>query len=808
MKLKRFETDNFAGITNKEISFKDGLNVILGANEAGKSTLIEAIFATIFKDAKLRMNLGADKEFKERFMPYPDGDYINGRLEFESDGQNYKLEKEWGDTHSTVLELSDGKIFKNSNKIEGILKELFTFGQATYGNIVFARQRDVKEAVERIISDKSITNTVSLFLRKAVMELEGISVERLRNKIDEEINNLTKRWDLSNNRPENPNRDIHNPFKVGYGKIYAAYLMMAGNELKMKKAEEIEGKFEEISSELKELEKNREILMLEIDKMAKLEDDIFKRGSLEPEIKRLEEKSAALKKINSQWPLKEDELKRKRRELEELDKLIESLKKEKLEARKKLDIEKDRTLLKRIEKLKEKIEKKKEEQNKVQKFKPELISKIESLDSITKKNEAFLQASTLIAKINKAEDKVLITRGVEDRETVSPGDEVKANAYLHLEIEDKYDIEIQSEGINFKELKVEYQESKSKLNKILVDLKVDNISAAKLAREKYINIENEIRNYKEQIENLLDGRVYSTLKEKTESLASIETVRSLDEIEDELEEKNKDRADLIAAGRSLRDQVKNWQEEYSEADNLLDKLVEIKVELKDYKKQLSELVELPEKFENADEFKKHLNSLRDNKEKLDEISRKKREELLNITAELPDVSYEELEILEKEYKRKYQSLVKRANDLLKTKEVVEEKLEELDRNTFTPLLKSFNKYLYILTTGNYQLGEIHEDFQIEIKDSDKKGLPVNISFLSYGTYDGVALAFRFALIEQLFGKDSFIILDDCLVNLDPERKNEAIKLINKFALDYQLVFTTCNPETARELGGNLIEISS
>ena len=80
-----------------------------------------------------------------------------------------------------------------------------------------------------------------------------------------------------------------------------------------------------------------------------------------------------------------------------------------------------------------------------------------------------------------------------------------------------------------------------------------------------------------------------------------------------------------------------------------------------------------------------------------------------------------------------------------------------------------------------------------------------IDLLSSGTYDSVALSLRLSILEHIFGEDKgFLILDDCLVDLDPERKETAIKLINEFASNHQVIFTTCSPDTAESLGGNII----
>ena len=79
--------------------------------------------------------------------------------------------------------------------------------------------------------------------------------------------------------------------------------------------------------------------------------------------------------------------------------------------------------------------------------------------------------------------------------------------------------------------------------------------------------------------------------------------------------------------------------------------------------------------------------------------------------------------------------------------------------------------------------------------------------LSAGTYDAVTLSLRLALVSHIYNdRKGFVVLDDVLVDLDPQRKKAAILLIQDFAKKHQVIFTTCNPETAKMLGGNIIEV--
>ena len=53
MNIQNVGCDQFAGIQRKNIEFDQGLNLIIGDNETGKSTLVDLIYFLLFKDVKL-----------------------------------------------------------------------------------------------------------------------------------------------------------------------------------------------------------------------------------------------------------------------------------------------------------------------------------------------------------------------------------------------------------------------------------------------------------------------------------------------------------------------------------------------------------------------------------------------------------------------------------------------------------------------------------------------------------------------------------------------------------------------------------
>ena len=107
-----------------------------------------------------------------------------------------------------------------------------------------------------------------------------------------------------------------------------------------------------------------------------------------------------------------------------------------------------------------------------------------------------------------------------------------------------------------------------------------------------------------------------------------------------------------------------------------------------------------------------------------------------------------------------------------------------------------------ITGGKYGSLEIRDDLEIILDASEKK---IALDILSSGTLDSVALAFRLALIEEMSHDDGTItVLDDCLVNMDPERQKNAVELIKRHGQKHQVIFTTCNPEICQLLGGSQI----
>lgn len=293
---------------------------------------------------------------------------------------------------------------------------------------------------------------------------------------------------------------------------------------------------------------------------------------------------------------------------------------------------------------------------------------------------------------------------------------------------------------------------------------------------------------------------------KFKELVDLGEVKKKEDIENEKKILESKKVDKLASKKKLESEIKEWEKKYTDIEGLLNKLVEAKMNLKKNNDELDKLASLPEGYKTSDEFRKALTDLRKNYEGCKDKINIFAEQYFEAEKNFPNSTYEELVYDYKEQENNFNRLLEKVNKLLKIKDEFERLQGKMDEISFNPLINSFSNYITILTNGAYKSGNISNNFSLEIIKDKRKGLSIDL--LSAGTYDVVALALRLAILEYIFkDTDGFLILDDCLVDLDSTRKEKSIKLIKEFSKEYQVIFTTCSKETANALGGNIIEIS-
>ncbi len=111
MIIKRFDIEGFGKFSGRAIDFKPGFNLIFGKNEDGKSTLMSFIKLMFYGGGGAK---GTDisKNPRRKYAPW-NGSAMSGAIEFESDGTQIRLHKEFKKTaatdKTTVYNISTGE---------------------------------------------------------------------------------------------------------------------------------------------------------------------------------------------------------------------------------------------------------------------------------------------------------------------------------------------------------------------------------------------------------------------------------------------------------------------------------------------------------------------------------------------------------------------------------------------------------------------------------------------------------------------------------------------------------------------------
>lgn len=102
MKLKQLKVENFGKLNNREISFEDGINIVYGPNESGKTTLHEFIKGMFYGITRQR-GRASKNDLYTRYEPWENSNNFSGMLRFESGEKDFRITRNF---------------YKNDNKKE------------------------------------------------------------------------------------------------------------------------------------------------------------------------------------------------------------------------------------------------------------------------------------------------------------------------------------------------------------------------------------------------------------------------------------------------------------------------------------------------------------------------------------------------------------------------------------------------------------------------------------------------------------------------------------------------------------------
>ena len=85
MKINKIRINSYGKLKEKEINLNNGINIIYGKNESGKSTLLKFIINSFYGISKNKK--GKEYSDFERYTPWVGNDF-SGKIEYELDNKN------------------------------------------------------------------------------------------------------------------------------------------------------------------------------------------------------------------------------------------------------------------------------------------------------------------------------------------------------------------------------------------------------------------------------------------------------------------------------------------------------------------------------------------------------------------------------------------------------------------------------------------------------------------------------------------------------------------------------------------------
>ena len=140
-------------------------------------------------------------------------------------------------------------------------------------------------------------------------------------------------------------------------------------------------------------------------------------------------------------------------------------------------------------------------------------------------------------------------------------------------------------------------------------------------------------------------------------------------------------------------------------------------------------------------------------------------------------------ILKQKETEEHLSIIKQTIKFLKLAD------EKLKIKYKMPLQNSLTKYFNYIDGANRKVN-IDIDFNVTIEEYGEQKVK---DYYSKGYQNLIDICKRFALVDVLFtGEKPFIILDDPFYNLDENKINLALDLIEKLSNDYQILYLVCH----------------
>lgn len=807
MILRELSLTPFAGLARFQVAFQEGFNVVLGPNEAGKSTLVHGLKMALFVQTKYDKKV-FDREIRP-FLPLAGGDTIEVELTFSARGQTFRLKKSWGSRKDSSLHLPQGGVVADPSAVHQEVQRLLGLSEGTYQNVLIGFQASLSQTFENLKEDPTATHDLTSILRRGFLETDGVSIEKLGQAIEARFRAYFDRWDPLRKGPEG-SRGIDNPYVREVGKILGAYYEKERLLRSLREAVEFERRMDDLNREILALSQEIASLRGFIDGHRSIVEDARRRQVLEVQKASLQEKEKRLREISQKWPALDQEVTGKKEVLGELR-----------ERQKKLEQEYQQASayelnLRRLEKF-NRAEKKRQEMEEAGKKLADLkivkegdYQRLERLHQELDRLKTSLKAGRIVLTFTSEQAmdlRVAKDLDAESPHSLGPGQSLEVSAGGQIRIShENWHLKVRSGETDFEKLTAAFTKRFGDYQTLLTTLGVSDLSEGKRACEEYRRQLAAVENLTKQFNEILEGEPYEELQAFSKSTGQARPLRTTQEIHGEIVEVKGRMSRAESDMESKVRQLTEWERAYKSSEALLDLLIEKRSELKGLEKSLQDLRPLPEAVKEPGkwirEFEEKQETLKQRESAFSELRIQK----ASLEGKAAEETREELEAQSKEAERRFQQVLTEGEALLEIRKAFEQIRSDMDSQTLNPWLDELRRVVMPLTAHRYHLVSMGQGELDKVIRKDGLEMPTEV--LSQGTRVGLGLALRLSMARYfLKDSDGFLILDDPLVDLDEERQQAASQVIRNFSGEKQVILLTCHPRHADLLGGHIIRLN-
>lgn len=850
MKLKEVQCDQFAGLNRNDpastIKFGDGLNLIVGDNEQGKSTMVDLIYYLLFKDVKL--DTRSDKEFIARYFPQKTtgraGDVIDGALVFEDEEGECCIRKEWEKKGGICrLTLPDGTLIRDPDALKQYLRDTLPYQEGIYGEIVFASQKRqlncVKSIMEGLNRDKATKDklqqtreTLLSVLNRAALETGGVALDELEKQIEQRLTQYNAHWDDRMELPEGGvKRGIHNKWKKEVGLILQAYYEMEEVRGKLQKAEADEETCEKITDRIRSLEKEKELRTAEKEEFSGVRTALKTRRILLEKLTDQTERIREMEKVLQEWPKLSRQIAQ-----------AQALKEQRNQV----------TLLRQYEQADRIRINREAAADRLQQMMPVTQEDIDTYRKAQRRKaglEGKMSGLSLVARIRMEKDMpVHVSQLASGEELVADGNEFQINAAVEIEIPDVMKMQLLPQDVDVDVLREEIKACDVVMNHIMDQYKTDSCDKLEEMKASYQQCQFEMERLDAQWNQILDGADWESLKTAGEEVRykySLEAAGETRQHEQSLETAGEETAHeyspetaaytvspeteeqlpnssldpdeiddriraLCGAGVSLEEYLGGRKAKQSACEDKYHSIEELKKqketleqELGQIQKEADEANQIPDKYKRIPDPDRYLTELNEEVKELEEDIRQSNAQKNELSRSMDEVAAEEYAELLEEKVQNYEKTRKAYRHWKHISEVFQELKEQSSDNPVQDIEDHFRKYLAEISQDALD-ASMDKRMEVDLASGTRR---LTYDTLSDGTKDTIALAFRLAMLEHLFPEgNGLAVFDDPFTDMDPGRVRQACRLVQKFAERNQVIFTTCDNKYEEIFGNGPVNV--